>query len=159
MTRLSAGVLKEDGLHTGDLAITDEDGYLFIVSRKSDMIKSGAHRISPKEIEEAIAEHEDVLESAVVGVAPLTFSAWIYADDTAANHSALWVGDKDVQDEYWSLALRDAPDQDAIAYARTGAGGVLACTTAQWTVDTWHHIASTEGAGGNARGVNQPESQ
>jgi len=61
-------VLKDDGLHTGDLARTDEDGYLYIVSRKSDMIKSGAHRISPKEIEEILAEHADVIESAVIGV-------------------------------------------------------------------------------------------
>lgn len=64
----TAKVLKEDGLHTGDLAKTDEDGYMFIVSRKSDMIKSGAHRISPKEIEEILAEHDDVIESAVIGV-------------------------------------------------------------------------------------------
>jgi len=64
----TAGVLKEDGLHTGDLALCDDDGYLFIVSRKSDMIKSGAHRISPKEIEEALAEHDDIIESAVVGI-------------------------------------------------------------------------------------------
>jgi acyl-coenzyme A synthetase/AMP-(fatty) acid ligase len=61
-------VLKDDGLHTGDLAKIDEDGYLYIVSRKSDMIKSGAHRISPKEIEEILAEHEDVVETAVVGI-------------------------------------------------------------------------------------------
>jgi len=61
-------VLKDDGLHTGDLAKTDEDGYFYIVSRKSDMIKSGAHRISPKEIEEILAEHPDVVESAVFGV-------------------------------------------------------------------------------------------
>ncbi|MEE9553779.1 MAG: class I adenylate-forming enzyme family protein [candidate division Zixibacteria bacterium] len=64
----TARVLKPDGLHTGDLAKTDEDGYLYIVSRKSDMIKSGAHRISPKEIEEILAEHEDIIESAVIGV-------------------------------------------------------------------------------------------
>jgi long-chain acyl-CoA synthetase len=64
----TASVLKSDGLHTGDLARSDPDGFLFIVSRKSDMIKSGAHRISPKEIEEIIAEHEAVVESAVVGV-------------------------------------------------------------------------------------------
>ncbi len=61
-------VLKDDGLHTSDLAKSDEDGYLYIVSRKSDMIKSGAHRISPKEIEEILAEHNDIIESAVVGV-------------------------------------------------------------------------------------------
>lgn len=61
-------VLKEDGLHTGDLARTDEDGYLYIVSRRSDMIKSGAHRISPKEIEEVIVEFPSIIESAVFGV-------------------------------------------------------------------------------------------
>jgi acyl-CoA synthetase (AMP-forming)/AMP-acid ligase II len=61
-------VLKPDGLHTADLARTDEDGFLYIVSRRSDMIKSGAHRISPKEIEEIIAEHDSVVESAVIGV-------------------------------------------------------------------------------------------
>jgi acyl-CoA synthetase (AMP-forming)/AMP-acid ligase II len=64
----TAKVLKPEGLYTGDLARTDDEGYLFIVSRKSDMIKSGAHRISPKEIEEIIAEHEAVVESAVIGV-------------------------------------------------------------------------------------------
>ncbi len=64
----TAKVLKPDGLHTGDLARTDEDGYLYIVSRKSDMIKSGAHRISPKEIEEILAEHDEIVESAVIGV-------------------------------------------------------------------------------------------
>jgi acyl-CoA synthetase (AMP-forming)/AMP-acid ligase II len=61
-------VLKRDGLHTGDLATVDEDGYIFIVSRSSDMIKSGAHRISPKEIEEVIAEFPGIIESAVIGV-------------------------------------------------------------------------------------------
>lgn len=61
-------VLKDDGLHTSDLAKSDDGGYLYIVSRKSDMIKSGAHRISPKEIEEILAEHNDIIESAVVGV-------------------------------------------------------------------------------------------
>lgn len=60
--------LKEDGLHTRDLARTDEDGYLYIVSRASDMIKSGAHRISPKEIEEVLAEFPDIVESAVISI-------------------------------------------------------------------------------------------
>jgi len=63
----TAAVLKEDGLHTGDLATVDEDGFIYIVSRQSDMIKSGAHRISPKEIEEVIMESDSVHEVAVVG--------------------------------------------------------------------------------------------
>jgi len=64
----TAKILKADGLHTGDLARCDDDGYLFIVGRNSEMIKSGAHRISPKEIEVILGEHEAVLESAVIGV-------------------------------------------------------------------------------------------
>lgn len=61
-------VLKEDGLHTGDLATIDEDGYIYIVGRKSDMIKTGAYRVSPQEIEEGLIKHKDVVECGVVGV-------------------------------------------------------------------------------------------
>jgi len=64
----SKEVLTSHGLRTGDLARMDEDGYLYIVSRKSDMIKSGSHRIAPKEIEEILQEHEAVHEVAVIGV-------------------------------------------------------------------------------------------
>ncbi|MBX3438175.1 MAG: acyl--CoA ligase [Planctomycetaceae bacterium] len=60
-------VLRPEGLRTGDLAYGDEDGYLYIVGRKSDMIKSGSYRISPHEIEDIILRHEDVAEAAVVG--------------------------------------------------------------------------------------------
>ena len=60
-------VLRPEGLRTGDLARVDEEGFFFIVSRKSDMIKSGAHRISPQAIEEVLAEHSGVFESAAVG--------------------------------------------------------------------------------------------
>jgi len=63
----TAAALRPEGLRTGDLARMDEEGFLYIVSRKSDMIKSGAHRISPKSIEEILAEHEGVFESAAVG--------------------------------------------------------------------------------------------
>jgi acyl-CoA synthetase (AMP-forming)/AMP-acid ligase II len=61
-------VLREGWLRTGDLGCRDEDGFLFIRDRVSDMIKSGAHRISPGEIEEVIAELAGVAEVAVVGV-------------------------------------------------------------------------------------------
>jgi acyl-CoA synthetase (AMP-forming)/AMP-acid ligase II len=63
----TARVLRPDGLHTGDLARMDEDGYLYIVGRQSDIIKCGAYRISPKEIEEAILELDGVAEVAVTG--------------------------------------------------------------------------------------------
>lgn len=63
----TAKTLRPEGLRTGDLARMDNDGYLYIVSRKSDIIKSGSHRITPKEIEEIIHEQETVHEVAVVG--------------------------------------------------------------------------------------------
>ncbi len=61
-------VLKKDRLYTGDIAKRDNEGYLYIVGRRSDMIKSGAHRVSPKEIEEVILEMHEVHEVAVVGI-------------------------------------------------------------------------------------------
>lgn len=64
----TAAVLRDGWLRTGDLAYADADGYLFIQGRRSDMIKSGAHRINPKDVEEAIAEIDGVAEVAVIGV-------------------------------------------------------------------------------------------
>jgi acyl-CoA synthetase (AMP-forming)/AMP-acid ligase II len=60
--------LQDGWLKTGDLAYQDENGFIFIQGRGSDMIKSGAHRIHPKDIEEAIAELDGVADVAVVGV-------------------------------------------------------------------------------------------
>ncbi len=61
-------VIRSSGLWTGDLAYQDDDGYFYIVSRKSDIIKSGSHRIGPQEIEDIIMEHEAVSEVAVIGI-------------------------------------------------------------------------------------------
>ena len=61
-------VIKNGWLHTGDLAHMDNDGFIYIDGRSSDMIKSGGNRISPKEIEEVIAEIQEVLEVAVIGI-------------------------------------------------------------------------------------------
>lgn len=61
-------VLKKGKLWTGDLAIVDADGFFFIRSRKSDMIKSGSHRIAPIEIENVIMEFSHIHEIAVVGL-------------------------------------------------------------------------------------------
>lgn len=64
----TAAVLRDGWLQTGDLGHLDADGYLFLQGRRSDMIKSGAHRISPLDIEEVIAALPEVKEVAVVGV-------------------------------------------------------------------------------------------
>lgn len=60
-------VLRDGKLLTGDLATVDEDGFIYIVGRGKEMIKSGAHRIAPREIEEVILKHPAVLDAAVVG--------------------------------------------------------------------------------------------
>ena len=60
-------VMQNGWLKTGDLAQCDDDGYISIVGRSTDMIKTGAHRISPQEIEEVILELNDVEEVAVLG--------------------------------------------------------------------------------------------
>jgi len=64
----TAEVLRDGKLWTGDLAVADDEGFLYLVGRKTEMIKSGAHRITPKEIEDVLLEHRAVLESAVIGI-------------------------------------------------------------------------------------------
>lgn len=54
-------------LHTGDLARMDQDGYLYIVDRKKDLIISGGENIYPREIEEVLLEHPAIADAAVVG--------------------------------------------------------------------------------------------
>ena len=75
----SAKVLKNGLYFTGDLGKMDDEGYIYVVGRSKDMIKSGANRISAKEIEEKISEHESVLEVAVVGVEDPTLGEAIKA--------------------------------------------------------------------------------
>lgn len=72
----------ERGYLTGDLGYADDEGFLFLVGRRHDMLKVGAHRISAKEIEDVLQEHPDVHEAAVIGVphemlgeAPVAFVA------------------------------------------------------------------------------------
>lgn len=57
-----------DWFHTKDIAWADDDGYIFYVSRKDDVIKSAGYRISPFEVEEVCARHPAVREAGVVGV-------------------------------------------------------------------------------------------
>jgi long-chain acyl-CoA synthetase len=58
----------EKVLYTGDLFRSDDEGFLYFVGRKDDMIKSRGERVSPKEVECALCELEGVIEAAVVGV-------------------------------------------------------------------------------------------
>jgi long-chain acyl-CoA synthetase len=55
-------------LHTGDLAYLDSDGYIFLVDRKKDMVKTSGFQVWPREIEEVISAHPSVQEVGVAGI-------------------------------------------------------------------------------------------
>jgi len=58
----------EKVLYTGDLFTMDEEGYLYFLSRKDDIIKSRGEKVSPKEVENVLYEMPDIVEAAVIGV-------------------------------------------------------------------------------------------
>ena len=72
-------------LKTGDLAKFDEDGYIWIVDRKKDLIISGGVNIYPKEIEETILRYPGIREVAVVGVPHPEWGETVKAVFAAAN--------------------------------------------------------------------------
>jgi len=64
----TATAIPDGWFRSGDLATRDEDGYYFIVDRKKDLIIRGGFNVYPREIEDALAEHEAVAEVAVIGI-------------------------------------------------------------------------------------------
>jgi long-chain acyl-CoA synthetase len=64
----TAGQLKDGWLSTGDVAVRDQDGFLFIVDRKKDMIIAGGFNIYPREIDEVLFQHPKVAEAISLGV-------------------------------------------------------------------------------------------
>ena len=68
-------------LHTGDLGYLDDDGYVFIVDRKKDLIKTSGYQVWPREIEEALASHPAVAEVGAAGMPDATkgevVKAWV----------------------------------------------------------------------------------
>lgn len=69
----TAQVLTDGWLHTGDVGVLDEEGYLTLVDRVKDMIIRGGENIYPQEIEAVLYEHPAVLEAAVVGQSDETY--------------------------------------------------------------------------------------
>ena len=64
----TAEALRGGWMHTGDLAVMDEEGYINIVGRIKDMVIRGGENIFPSEIEEFLYSHPDILEAQVIGV-------------------------------------------------------------------------------------------
>ena len=62
-------ILKGDWLYTGDMAMRDEDGFIFLVDRKKDVIISGGENIYPVQIEDFLRRHDGIKDVAVIGIA------------------------------------------------------------------------------------------
>ena len=65
---LTAETLRDGWLHTGDMAVQDDEGFVTIVDRKKDMIISGGFNVFPREVEDVLSTHPSVAMSAVIGV-------------------------------------------------------------------------------------------
>ncbi len=64
----TAETIRDGRLHTGDIAKQDEEGFLYIVDRKKDMIVSGGFNIFPREVEDVLFDHPVVKGAAVIGI-------------------------------------------------------------------------------------------
>ena len=64
---ITADALRNGWLHTGDVGYLDEDGFLFIIDRKKDLIIRGGFNVYPRDIEDALLEHPSVATAGVVG--------------------------------------------------------------------------------------------
>jgi len=80
-------VLVDGWMHTGDIAVMDEDGYVQITGRIKDMVIRGGENIYPREIEEFLYTHPDILDAQVIGVPDEKYGeelcAWIRMKDGA----------------------------------------------------------------------------
>ena len=60
--------IRDGWLYTGDIGYMDEDGYLFIVDRKKDLIIAGGYNIYPRDIDEVLYDHPAIQEACAVGI-------------------------------------------------------------------------------------------
>jgi len=64
----NAEALRDGWVHTGDIGRLDEDGFLYLVDRKKDMVVSGGFNVFPRQVEDVLLEDPDVAQTAVVGI-------------------------------------------------------------------------------------------
>ena len=69
MPEETRNVLDQGWLYSGDMAVMDEEGFFRIVDRKKDVIISAGMNIYPREVEEVLDQHPQIVEAAVVGIA------------------------------------------------------------------------------------------
>jgi len=87
----TASVLVDGWLRTGDMGHLDDEGFLYLSGRRSDMIKTGAHRVHPKDVEEVIAELPAIAEVAVIGIDDDTLGQVIKAFIVLVDNASLTI--------------------------------------------------------------------
>ncbi|MGT2434197.1 AMP-binding protein (plasmid) [Cupriavidus basilensis] len=90
---LTAEAVVDGWLRTGDLARVDEEGYLYLVDRKKDMIISGGFNVYPTEVEAVLYRHPDVFEACVIGVPDQTWGESVKAVVTLREGASAQPGD------------------------------------------------------------------
>lgn len=98
MPEETAEALKDGRYYTGDIGVYDEDGFIYLLDRKKDMIISGGFNIYPAEIENVLMEHPAVHEAAVVGIPDDLWGEAICA------HVVLYEGQKVAEEELIGFA-------------------------------------------------------
>jgi fatty-acyl-CoA synthase len=90
--RTAEAIDDEGFMHTGDLAVMDADGYLAIVGRSKDMVIRGGENVYPREVEEFLYTHPDVVDAQVIGVPDARFGeelcAWVRVREGASLDAA-----------------------------------------------------------------------
>jgi acyl-CoA synthetase (AMP-forming)/AMP-acid ligase II len=124
--RETAGAFDREGfLHTGDLAMLDDEGFLHLVGRRKDVIIRTGFNVYPREVEDRILSHPAVLEAAVVGTRDAVLGEAICACVVPVEGAI--VSEEEIQD--WSrMTLSDLKVPDLVRFfdefPRTGDGKV-----------------------------------
>ncbi|WP_019414509.1 fatty acid--CoA ligase family protein [Paenisporosarcina sp. TG20] len=93
MPEETAHAIRNNWLYTGDLAKVDDEGYFYIVDRKKDLVIVGGYNVYPREVEEVLFAHPEILEAAVIGLPDIDFGeavhAYVVVKDESLNQEAL----------------------------------------------------------------------
>jgi long-chain acyl-CoA synthetase len=84
----TAATLVDGWLHTGDVGVRDEDGFFHVVDRTTELINRGGQQVYPRQIEEVLQEHPDVVEAAVIGLSHPTLGSEVGAVVTLRPHAS-----------------------------------------------------------------------
>jgi long-chain acyl-CoA synthetase len=121
----NAQALRDGWLYTGDIGYLDEDGYLFLVDRKKDMVNVGGYNVFPREIDELLFRHPKIREAAAVGVPDPRLG------ERVAAFVVLAPGEKMTEDEFFAYCAENLvkykrPTSVAFvdALPKTGAGKI-----------------------------------